>query len=679
MKKLTARNTNLKAVYISAFFTLWMGLIFFLFQEVAFETNDDNTMARIMYGIDSADYEPHLVYINVVLGYMMKGLLTAFPAVPWYPVLQCVLVAISFFVLVYLMLSRFDILKGLFPVFLLIVFFGSEFCLKLQFSKTAGIAALAGMLLLFESVQNGQKGPYWKWILGGFLTIMGSLYRFNSFGMILIPLFGIGVMMLIEPLSKRDFRRVWEICLPFAIVLSICFIFRLYNTLEYQLSDLWVYYKEFNTLRSELIDYGFPDFLENQALYDSLGITESDVKMFYSWDFADPEVLSLEAMRLLVDAKAKEPFVFNDCQQNLREFFFTNFYSGAMIVAMVVAAFTNNIKTNIKKGVLGFYFVLAIIGLQVYLYASGRYGLNRVDAILSIVLFTVFVLYCWGEWKYQGKVIPIILSVLLVLSPLSGFRIKKEEARVNIPIYDLIYSDPDHMYFRTKAAPTITIPYNFEMYPVGYHKNFSNLGGWNTYSVPYIEKLQNYGITNPFRDMVDNPDVYLLGGSDLSSRVNYINRHYAEDAVARCVKVVYNELKDVEIKIYRVTTDEAPNIDITKAVYANGMKNIHYSLSFVIGDDGKATLNGYCYMENENSFASNIYISVENKKGENRLYYVTQQETENNKDLMNGQYGSFFTTKKLNNPDGAVRLYLETKDGLYYIDMGTLSQYGQFE
>lgn len=677
MKKLTARNTNMKAVYCGVFVTLWMALAFFLFQEVSFETNDDNTMARIMYGVDSTYYDPHLIYINVVLGYIMKVLLFILPNVPWYPILQCLVVAVSFFVLVYLMFSRFDIKKGMFPVLMLILFFGSEFCLNLQFSKTASVATIAGMLLLFESVQEGQKNPYWKWILGGGLTIVGSLYRFNSFGMMLIPLLGIGVMILIKPLSERDFKRVFNICLPFAFVVCICLIFRFWNTLEYQSSELWLYYKEFNKLRAELLDYGFPDYTANQALYESLGISSSDLKMFYSWDFADPDVLSLDAMRQLVAAKVKEPFVFSDCQQALHEFFFGNYYSAVMIIAIIVTAFTRNIAKNIKKSVLGFYVVLAIIGLQVYLYASGRVGLNRVDSTLAILMFVILALYCWGDWKYPGKITPVIVAVLVLLSPFSGFREKKEADRSEILIYELIYSDPGHMYFRTKAAQTTTIPYNFETYPVGYHKNFSNLGGWNTYSIPHIEKLQRFGITNPFRDMVDNPDVYLIGGSDLSSRISYINRHYTEKAVARCVKIVYDEAKDTELKIYRVTTKESPSIDKSKAINATELSYIHYSLSYTVGEDGKTTLTGYCYKDNENSFASSIYIGVEDSNGKERLYYVTQQASEKTDDVMNGQYGSFTTTRKLSNPEGAVSLYLEAEDGLYRIDMGSLAQYGK--
>lgn len=671
MKKLTARNTNMKAVYCSVFVTLWMALAFFLFQQVSFEENDDNTMARIMYGIDSTYYDPHLIYINVVLGYIMKVLLFILPNVPWYPVLQCVVVATSFFVLGYLMFNRFGIKKGMIPVLLLVLFFGSEFCLNLQFSKTAGISALAGMLLLFESVQEGQKLPFWKWILGGGLAIVGSLYRFNSFGLMLIPLFGIGVVMLIKPLCERDFKRMIHICLPFAFVLCICLICRFWNTLEYQSSDLWVFYKEFNSLRSQLLDYGFPSYSANKELYESLGISLNDLNMFSQWDFADPEVFSIEAMRQLVAVKVKEPFEFDICQQNLHNFFFGYHYSGAMLIAMVVTALTN----KIKKSALGFYFGLSVVALQVYLYTSGRYGYNRVDATLAILLFSVFVLYCWGDWKFSGKAAPIVVSVLVLLAPFSGFREKNDIDRSAVPMFELINADQEHMYFRTRRAPSITIPYSFEVYPVGYQLNYSNLGGWNIYTVPYVEKLERFGISNPFRDMVDNPDVYLIGGTDLSSRVDYIRAHYSEDAVARCVKIVTDGSKE-EIKIYRVTTKEAPAIDTSKAISAKGMKDIHYSLSFEKGEDGKTTLSGYCYKDNENSFAASIYIGVEDSKGVERLYYVTQQASDKTDDLMNGQYGSFTTSRKLSNPEGAVTLYLEAEDDLYRIDMGSLAQYG---
>lgn len=651
------------AVYASAFVTLWIGLAFFAFQQVTFETNDDNAMARIIYGMDTTYYDPHLVYINVILGYFMKGLLLLFPSVPWYAVLQCVVVSIAFFILIYLIFNRFNISKGLFPVLMLVIFFGAEYCQSLQFSKTAGIATVAGVLLLFDSVKEGQEKTYWKWILGGLMTIVGSLYRFNAFGVVLIPLIGIGIMMLIKPLRDRDFKRMLYICLPFIIVFSVCLIFRFYNTWEYQRSEMWVFFKEFNSLRAQLLDYGFPEYSSNETLYKSLGISLEDLQMFTQWDFADPEVFTIDAMKKLIAVKVRDPFDFTECQQNLHGFFFAYHYSGAVLIAIIIAVFTN----NIKQSVLGVYAVLSVIAVQIYLYVSGRFGMNRVDANLAFSLFSVLVLYCWGKWKYPVKVTPIIAAVLLLLAPYYNF-LKKDENQSAVPLYELIYSDQESMYFHTRKASTTNIPISFEMYPVGYQQNYSALGGWTTYSVPYMEKLERFEITNPFRDMVDNPNVFLVSGSDVESRVDYIRRHYSPNAEAQCVKVTEDK-----VNIYRITTLAGPVLDTSKAISANGLDSVHYSLS-ANTSNGKTTFSGYCYKDNTNSFASNIFLSFADKNGVEKIYYVTQKYSDIFGDLMNGQYGSFITGEFSSKPNHYIRLYLEIGDELYFFDMGTLEQ-----
>ena len=71
----------------------------------------------------------------------------------------------------------------------------------------------------------------------------------------------------------------------------------------------WDHYRQYNALRTELMDYGFPDYGENQALYQSLGISEADLALYQSWDFGDPERFTIPVMEALVGAK--QPRVFS--------------------------------------------------------------------------------------------------------------------------------------------------------------------------------------------------------------------------------------------------------------------------------------------------------------------------------------------------------------------------------
>ncbi len=666
MNLLEKKHAEKRFLLAAAFLTAWIGVAFFVFQQVTFETNDDNAMARIAYGLGTTYYDPHLVYINVILGHAMTACLSIAPTVPWYTVFQCATVLLSFFVLIYLFMARFGVKKGVLPTLLLVFFFGAEFCLKLQFSKTAAIATLAGVLLIYDAVAPPKHGnPYWKWALGGLLTIVGSLYRFNSFGMTLVPLIGIGLWLLVNPIRNKDWKRLLEICLPFVIVFAICFACRQYNAWDYQQSELWASYKEFNSLRAQLLDYGFPDYEQHTALYNSLGINWLDLQMFKSWDFVDPEVFTVDTMRQLIAAKEKAPFDWAACFTNLDEFFFSYKYSVALMITLIVTLITS----KFRNALIVFYTLLSVLALQVYLFMGGRYGLNRIDAAMAIALFVVLTLYGWDFWRYSTKIVAGVMAVLLLLSPYANFKVKQPEKSEKVPLYELIYSDPDSMYFRTMSTQTPTIPTSFEMYPVGYQQNYSALGGWAAYSVPYMEKLERFNITNPFRDMVDNPDVFLIAKNSVELRVQYIITHYNENAVARLVKITEDDYP-----IYRVTSRINPNLDTSNAILANGMPNINYSLSAGTVD-GRTTFNGYLYADGVNSFSADVYLSVTDANGVEQLYYTTQQYSDAFGDLMNGQYGSFYTTKPDLPRDGFVRLYLDTADGqLYCVEMGTVDQ-----
>ncbi len=661
--------TQNKPLFVSAFVTLWMGVAFFVFQQVTFETNDDNGMARIIYGLGTTYYDPHLVYINVLLGYVMKAFLLVFPNVAWYTIFQCVLVLASFFVILYLIFSRFGVRKGMLPALLFVFFFGAEFCLKLQFSKTAGIAAVAGVLLLFDTLRPHERRPYWKWIVGGLLTVLGSLYRFNSFGMVLVPMIGIGVVYLLKPLLAKNWKRVLQICLPFVVVFATCFACRMVNTAVYQSSEEWASYKEINSLRSQLLDYGFPSYEANKELYTSLGISALDLEVFRTWDFVDPEVLSVDAMRQLVEAKQAPPFVWKDCLENLYDFFFSYWYSFSILFAVLVAFFIS----KSKRLLLTLYALGAVVALQFYLYSSGRYGLNRIDAVLALVLFAVIIIYGWAKPLINYRAVSGFLAVLLLLAPFNEFK-EKEPPLEPVPLYELMYSTPDRMYMRSLTTPTTLIPRSFEMYPVGYQRNYSSFGGWGAYSVPYLEKLERFNITNPFRDMVDHPDMFLIADQiQVELRVNYIRAHYAPEAVGRLVKVTEDNYS-----FYRVTTQLGPTLDTSKAIPANGRDDVHYGLSAKISE-GRTAFNGYLYKNNENSFGADVYLGITDSSGNEQIYYTTQRYSVSFGDLMNGEYGAFSTSKVNLDPHATVKLYLQTEDELYCVEMGTLWQIIAFD
>lgn len=650
-----------KPFYASMLIMLWVGMAFLLLDPITFENNDDNSMARMAYGM-SGEYETHLVFINVFVGQCLKAFLTVFPNVPWYTVFQLGLVLSSFFVITYLILRRFGVLKGLLPTLLLIAFFGPQFILMMQFSKTAGISALAGVLLLFDALEPCGKKNIWKYILGAVLTIAGSMYRFNVFGMILIPMLGIGLFMLWEPLKQKNWKKVLRICMPFVIVFSICLLFRGYDTWSYQQDPDWVAYKEFNSLRAQLVDYGFPDYAANQELYESLNISESDLAVFKSWNFADPEVFTVDTMRKLVEAKGERGFSRWRCINTVNNFFKYR-YSIAIIIALVVCVLT----CKGKKSFFLFYTLAALVFVQVYLYSRGRCGVSRVDVSMACCVFVILVIYAWGEFQFKAKWMSGILACCIFMFPILHCYLTPKTEEEPVHFYELLASDQDKLYIRTVATSIPRIPEPLETYPVGYLSNSSGLGGWSTYTKVYLTKWRNYGVTNPYRDLVDNPNLYLVSTGSPDRYIQYIRDHYAPQAEAYLVK-----LTEDGYPIYRVSTTPGPIMDTGEAIVANDLQNIKYGITETYAQPELESLSvsGYIYGDNMNSFSSSIYLGVTTADGVETLYYTQQSYSDSFGDVMNGSYASFECTLPMLADADQIKLYLETDEALYCADIG---------
>lgn len=666
MQKLISFVKRHKEFLFCSLLMLWVGIAFFFMQTITFESNDDNSMARMAYGM-IGEYETHLVFINIFVGQCLKAFLLLFPNVPWYTVFQCTLVFLSFFAICYLFLRKFGIRKGMFPCFLLVFFFGPQYFSLLQFTKTAGICSLAGLLLLFDAVKENATGKVWKFIFGGGLAIAGSLYRFNVFGMILIPLFGLGLTYIWEPLKAKDWKALLRICLPFVIVIGLCFAFKYYDKWAYQISPEWSAYREFNSLRAKLMDYGFPDYNANIALYESLGISAEDLAMFQNWDFADSEIFTTEALRQLVAAKPQAIISKRECLQTIIDFFFRYKYSFALLIAMSVAMAT------LKKDRSFFlvYAVVAIIGIQAYLFYKGRYGVNRVDVSITCTLFTVLLLHACSKFTASPRWISLLLAGLLFIAPfsesgiiMSGLTKTEDEP---ITFYELLDSDKEHLYVRTVTTSIPRIPRPLEIYPVGYQSNMVTLGGWGTNTGTYLNVWKHYGVTNLFRDLVDNPNLYFVATKALSSRLEYIRRHYAPDAQAYLVKV-----SEDGYPIYRIATTPHPTVDLSQTLLANGNESAHYGYALTKGENGY-TFHGHFYVDGANSFASNIYFSLTPPAGKEAMYYTSQYFTNAFGDLNHGQYGAFSVELPSNySPKDFITLYLECDLGTYCLYVGTV-------
>ena len=89
---------------------------------------------------------------DIVFAEFGSGLVTG--RLPWYTIVQYAVLVAAFSAVTYVFMNRLKGYWGLYLSFILLWVFGYESYIHIQFTKTAGIAAAAAVLLLFHVITS---------------------------------------------------------------------------------------------------------------------------------------------------------------------------------------------------------------------------------------------------------------------------------------------------------------------------------------------------------------------------------------------------------------------------------------------------------------------------------------------------------------------------------------------
>ena len=535
-----------------AWFSLGLNLVImagiFIVMMPFYETNDDLTMCEFIDG-SWGTTDGHLVFQNYILGVFYQFLYRLPIRLPWYALFQYFVLWLSFSAVTYVILQRLKTGSGICVALVLMMYFSYECYVKLQFSKVAGIAAAAGLFLLLYAVTR-ERLSFFLLLNGWLLGCVGSMFRFDEFLACAALMTGIGVWLLLE-LRKREkgkcLKRLGRYAGVFGLMLFFAVILRMYDHSVYARDPLWVAYNEYNDIRCELQDYGFPDYQTHQEVFESLGLNEDAYKLFAFWNINDPEQFPVEVMKELTKLQPERELNSELAAGFFREvpkgFFQTHVFYCVLILAVFWLLWGGYHRSEIF---VILYEMLIFGMIYFYLYYAGRYLINRVDVGLW---FSVALVLIWmmdsGKMKFTWQNGGIFCLCLFLVNQ----GIWSNDWRINSghsleikagerAILEEISSDKEHLYLakiNTLSGGNSFGP--FDRLPEGLLDNISWLGGWETNSAVGLQVLENWGITNPYRDMIGNPDVYLID-RNIKLTLRYLQTYYDENATATLVKRV---------------------------------------------------------------------------------------------------------------------------------------------
>lgn len=359
----------------------------------SFETNDDIVFAEFGSGLRGVK-TPRLVFQNYILGLVYRFLYQVTGRLPWYTIVQYAVLVAAFSAVTYVFMNRMKGYWGLYLSLILLWVFGYESYIHIQFTKTAGIAAAAAVLLLFHVVTS-EKFCIWEAVAGILLGMTGFMYREDQFFASSALMAGIGIYFVFT-LKKRFSGKEWKrfgLCAgTFGMLLLTVATVDCADSLMYR-EPQWQEYQKFNNLRSELLDYGFPDYESNKSLYQELGISREAYELYRTWNFNDPERFTTEVMEKLAEQKPEKVLSGNVIHSFVKRF------PGDVIrqkAFWVVLLFFVLWLLLVKKGYAAWLGlageIIMLGGLNFYLYFQGRYLVNRVDVGLW---FSVCLTMAW--------------------------------------------------------------------------------------------------------------------------------------------------------------------------------------------------------------------------------------------------------------------------------------------
>lgn len=524
----------------------------------SFETNDDIVFAELGSGLRGVK-DAHLVFQNYGLGMIYRFLYGVTGRLPWYTIVQYMILFAAFTVVTYVLISRLGKISGLCLFVILVCGFGYEGYIHLQFTKTAGIAAAAAVFLLLHLLEQ-EKYSWWGIAGGILLAVIAYMYREDQFWASCGLMAGAGLLFLFDLRKYRNkkLRRLGICVLTFVVLLLSVFGVDRWDSSKYRSAE-WKEYQEFNQLRSELLDYGFPDYDSNQEIYEELGISREAYELYKSWNFNDTEKFDTEVMKKLVDLKQKRPLTIRTVTAFIRRFpsdllRMPMFYSFAVFALLWILCG--------KKDVFSVISVLAecllLVAVYFYLYYQGRYMVNRVDVGLW---FSVCLVMLWifssGEVRYMNTKMSVLLCMICVV--LGQFMMYKDwrlatssipEARVSQrAVLETIGTDKEHVYLAKSGMLSEIVCYGpFDRMPENLLDNVYWFGGWECRTPGYTKAMEAHGIINPYRDVVNNENIYLVD-DNIDLTLKYIRQYYAENAQAVFVKTIGN------VDVYQITDD----------------------------------------------------------------------------------------------------------------------------
>lgn len=356
------------------------------------ERNDDIAMSMIAHGYGLAAYgSPHLVFSNVLWGYVVRAIPTVNGVLGYSLATMGVLLVAGWAILYFLIRLGAGYLIGLLAASLLIALP----TLIPQFTVNAGLMTVAAIIGWQVHARLGGLGSL---VAACVLAFCGYLIRAQEFFLVL------GVALPFLPWRALRERRQMQIAfllLGVAIASATALDRWSYSGVE------WQPFKEFNSVRIPITDYRAGEHLKQRPeIMASHGYSRNDIDLLENWFFVDPQIADPKSLNAMLAELGPLPMQEGGIQSGFEAI--KALFSPMLLSLILSATFLFILLPRWSVALAWVLCLAALFAMGV----MGRPGILRVYIPLVSLLF-VFPLVVG---KYREGIRPWMVTVTLLLA-----------------------------------------------------------------------------------------------------------------------------------------------------------------------------------------------------------------------------------------------------------------------
>lgn len=489
---------------------------------VRYRLNDDAAISNIAAGAYGPDTQ-YLVYVNILLGWLLKPFYALFPALNWFVILPLAGALCCFAYLGCILLQKLGRWCGLcvYAVFLAMV--GFDFLQVFHYVQYAALFLAVGLVMMARNLGRINAGT----VVGGVLALVGSMLRFQQ----LIAIGGLAAAVLLWKFWRADKKQKLRAAAAVGALVLVAFGCKGIDTLAYARAPGWADYVRFNAARTDISDFR----LQYAGAEDlaPLGYSDTDFEILHTWNFYDPQVFPVEKVEEIAESLPKGDTLPNAFVKTVKAG--AGMLYGRPANLLFAGTLVGWLLAGKKKNWPALVGTLALLAGEVF-YLQWRGRMPDTIEFSLVIAALLFCAMCYEEPKVKPGSVIAASAVLLACSipAYIGFAQAATDywpsRTARSAEFDEAVQDKEVLYLADVSLFDAANGYDvWHTRPKEYFSNIVFTGSWMMYAPPQRQALADFGLENPYADSVGREDVVFLETVYAPVKQDYMRQHYGED------------------------------------------------------------------------------------------------------------------------------------------------------